>query len=201
MVLAPAAGLCIVLLAVIALVARPVWRARPGSLLGRARRRAVTTAVVIALVVVAALALADADAARDRAMSAPVGPGWNPELGLAEVARAAAFGLLATLVGGPYVAVALMIDLLGARNLRRASSAPAGTDGIVDVGLGDQVLERAHPHDYRSDASPDVAVRGDVASGRKILVRAALVHAFALVLLVALFAVFALVTLAAAIGA
>ncbi len=114
------------------------------------------TAAIVLLLVLAALWLADADAERMRAAAKPIGPGWDPDAGIAEEARAGFLGLLGALVGAPYVAVALLFDVLALRRLGRAALAPSG---VVDVGLGDEIVERPRAADYRSDASPDVAKR------------------------------------------
>jgi hypothetical protein len=157
----------------------------------------VATAVIVLLLVLAALWLADADAERMRAAAKPIGPGWDPDAGIAEEARAGFLGLLGALVGAPYVAVALLFDVLALRRLGRAALAPSG---VVDVGLGDEIVERPRAADYRSDASPDVALRGSVEWGRTLMKRAIVVQAVVLLFAAVGLLMFGFVSLAAALA-
>lgn len=181
----------------------PMARARPGSLLSPARGRAVATGVGLTLVLVAVCWLAQADALRDAAMGQPPGPGWDPDAGIGAIARAAGLGFFVTMLAGAFVACAFVFDLIALRRLRRAvaaaASAAPGTQ-VVDVGLGEQSLDRARSLEYRSNASPEVLVRGDAALGRRLLRRSAVIHGVVLGVLGVLFLGFALAIVASALG-
>lgn len=191
--------LLVALLAVhVSTVTWPTRPARSRSLLSGVFGRSIWTATVLALVAAAAAGVASAEAARDDLVHQPVGPGWSPDIGLQDVARAGGLGLLATLLGGPCVALMLVLDLLALRKLGRVVAGRAPPGPALDVGFGDEKVERPQSADYRSDATPEIAAIGDVTRGRTLVRRAAIVDGVAALLLLLMLGVFFFVTLAVA---
>jgi len=183
----PLLGLIVPMVAMVAWVAWPTRAARPESLLQGVHHRAIGVIVLLGAIAVAAGFLAQASAAREAALALPVGPEWAPDVGVDDVARAGGIGLLLGLFAGPCALVFFVLDALAWRRLRTASTLRA--EGTLDTGLGDDTLERPPLTDYRTDATPDVAVKGGLALARRLLRRALVADAVALLLLGLMFLV------------